>query len=790
MVKNYLKSYFNRALKYKAQFLITLLSIILGFVISLCCYNYINFEFSYDDFHSDESQIFRLIQEYRESGKTARNSLPLAPAAKREIPEVLSFVRLYSSERDVVAFKEQKIKVQLGYYVDTTFFNFFSFPLLKGKAKSLNNPNGIFISKSLKYKLFENKEPIGKIVTFDNIGKETLTVLGVFEVPENSHLQFEWIRPNIDLIKNPVFTWDHYNKFVTYFKIQEGKEIQTIENKVLSVIQKNDDDPGLIAAHLQPLDKVYLSTEKQIHDVSKYGNEMVIRLLFLITILIVIILWTNLFNIIFVSINNRVKEFTIRKACGANYSQLVRQLFLETFVMVLISGILSLPLIQVFAKLASQELDLSFRLETYSAKFIILFIVALLINILVLGIFNKIALRTIPTDRVSRYQNRSPIVDSVKRVLLMIQLAGTIFIITFMLIINKQVDFMLKKDLGINIKNVLLISDPTVGKVDEEIVNKGKAFRSILKSNAQIENISVSTSPGTRYNGIAGDITFKGKEIGLTAVGHIDPNFLETFDVKLLAGRNLSYSINPWVSILINEKMVKKLGLTNAEEALNNTLLTDYTYRGNLEIVGVIEDYHHLSIDEPIEAACFILWPYAPDYYCSVKLKSKDLKTIAYIESKYYEIFGSDYLFDYKWLEDHFSEQYSEVVKFKTIISYLMILIVFICCIGVYGLFSAELSKKVKSIAVRRCLGAQKHNILYTLIENYYLFILIASVVTIPISYYIIKNWLSNFAYTVEVTWKIFITPVIYLIIIILVTILNKLISALRLNTTEALKYE
>lgn len=791
MIRNYLVPFFKRILKNRAQFLVILLSIAIFFTLFIVGYYYVNFEYSYDKFHKNGENIYRVMQIGDNGWKKVKNQLPLATTAAKEIPGILSYVRLFETQSNVVIYKDKKIKAKQGFIVDSTFFEMFSFPLIKGDKSAINDPNNIFLSNDFAHKLFGDKDPIGEVISFDYVGIHLLTVRGIFKVPDNSHLQFEWIRPNNDFIKNPIFNWNSYDNFYTYFKIQSNANINDIEKKLTVIIKKNLIDDDLKACRLQPMKDIYLLTDDEckINDVTKYGNKKLISLLLLIASLITLVLWTNLLNIISVSVSNRAKEFSLRKACGAFYHQLVQQTFLETIMIVLIGGICSIPLISLVTNLALQKLDLLIRVDVLSFHFWLTFIVVAIINVFVLGFFNIIALRGIPTDRVSRYQVRSNTFEMFKRSLIMLQLAITIFIITFILIVSKQVNYMLSKDLGIEIDNIVLVQDPTAGKIDADIVNKGKTFMNEVVKNPNVLNISSTTFPGTRYYGSAG-IKFNGKDMGGVTIGHIDPNFISTYNVKLLAGRNLSYTNNPWTSILVNRKMAKKLGYNNPEDVLNNTLVTDYGFRGNLEIVGVIEDYYHLSIDNPIEPVCFVLWPYSPNEFYSILVKNKNNETIAYIKEKYNAIFGENYMFDHVYLREYFNNQYSGIIKFRNIISFLMIVIVFLCCVGVYGFFSVELSKKVKSIAMRRCLGAKNYNILYTLVENYYLFILIASVITIPITYLIIKEWLNNFSDTIGLNWTLFILPVLYVIIIIFITLLNKLVSALRLNTIEALKFE
>ncbi|NOQ24118.1 MAG: FtsX-like permease family protein [Bacteroidales bacterium] len=790
MIKYYLLPFFKRSLKNRAQVLVLISSITIFFTLFLVGYYYVNYEYSYDKFHVDNDQIYRIIIEENAGEQTVFCPLPLALTAAKEIPGVSSYIRLNDSQYNIFKYKEHKIKSEQGYMVDSSFFDFFSFQLIEGNIEAINNPNSIFLSKDFAQRLTGSNNPIGEVITFDYGGFKTLTIEGLFEVPVNSHLQFDWIYPNTELIKRPIFSWDSYGIFYSYLKIQPNSDVEEIERKILAIAKENIDGGFLEKIHLQALKQIYLKTDDKAkaHDVSKYGSKKLISLLLLISVLIVVLLWTNLLNIISVTISNRAKEFSLRKACGAYNHQLIQQTFIETLLIVFISGLLSLPLVNLVTDLALRNLELVININILTLRFWVIFLIILVLNSFVLGLFNIIALKGVPDDRVSSYQRQSNIFDVFKRGFVMLQLAITIFIIIFMLIIDKQINFMLNKDLGIDIDDIVLIQDPTVGKLDEGIVSKGKVFKNEIVNNPNIQSVSSSTFPGRRFYGSA-DMNFRGKEMNLT-VGHIDPNFISTYRVKLLAGQNLSYTNKPWTSVLINRKLAKKIGFNNPEDALHNTLVTEYGNRGNIEIVGVIEDYNHLSINNPIEPLVFALWPYSPNEYYSVRVKEKKTETISFIKGKFVEIFGEDNLFDYMYLNDYFNRQYSGVLKFRTIISYLMILIIFLCCVGIYGFFSVELNKKVKSIAIRRCLGGRSYNILYTLIENYYLFILIASVITIPISYFLIKEWLNNFSNVTSLSWLEFILPVFYVMLIIFITILNKLLSALRLNTIEALKNE
>ncbi len=801
MLKSYLKIAFRYFFHHRVHTSVNLFGLIVGMGCTLLILLYVNYEMSYDEFQTNRKNLYRVNKVAYENGeltyKSAYTFSGQGPVMKNEVPEVKDFVRLYSSEgvlqyfklgKSVISSRENNI-----YYTDNSFFDLFSYRLLKGDKKSaLLKPKSIVISESTAHKFFGSENPIGKILKYH--GKD-LTVTGICEdVPKNTHLQFTELLSFSTLSPNDQNNWTNH-AFYTYILLKNHADPKAVEPKLSEAFDKYmykyyNRSYVTNIWNLQRVDRIYLYSTDFTSISMEYGNYKTVLYLFVTALLVLIIGWINFINHTAARIPERAKEIGIRKTIGASQEQLIKQFVTESFLINFIAFIISLAIVESSLNWLNGFLGINISLfQALNNWFWEAWILLLFTGILLTSIFPAFWLSSIPTaSAINKKLNNTGSGNILQKILITFQFSISIALITVTLIMHEQISFSQNKDLGMNIDNIMVLHAPGYGNQ----LAAHQLFEKTLTSYPGIYQATASMSiPGTRFgNGNFGEIYKDGSDVqnNYFRIGKVDSNFINVFKLKLLAGHNFIHKSENQNAIIINKEAMKVLKFRNAADAID----TYINWNGRLvKIIGIVDDFHLESFHKAIEP--IVLYEQGFDQYVdyiSIRFNRYEPdKQLLLIEKTYKAVFPGQ-PFDYFFLNDFFNKQYKADVNTNKLISGFAFLAILIAVLGLFNLISYSIARRTKEIGIRKVIGATTFNIVSLLTKDFIKWVIIANIFAFPIAYYFMNKWLENFTYRIDISWWVFILSGGIALLIALVAVSFQAIKAAPANPVNSLKYE
>lgn len=839
MYRNYFTTAFRNFKRQWSFALINVFGLAIGMAAFMIILTYVSFELSYDDYHVNKNQLYSWqIFLYRPDGeqlsKTSRVSPPFAHLIRENMPEVKEVARLYyfpaQSPYITISFVDnENIKTSFNeeytFFADEAFLNMFNIKMLVGDSLALHELNTIILSESAAVKYFgsASDDILGQVLQVpyrpDYIDAQ-YKITGIYQdLPPNSHLRADMLLSYRTLVENvPSQYEDNWHWFSTYTYIQlhpHVTEEQFRQKKSQYVELINDRYQSEYGNALElridydflSIDDVYFQSIGR--QVKPSGNAQIVYFLFIIGILVIFIAWVNYVNLTTARALQRAKEVGVRKVAGARRWQLTLQFLFEAFTLNLLSLLISFFIIWVslpyFRQLTAKPL--SYHLWVEGLPNMPLFFVVLgllfLFSSLLSGFYPALVLSSfqpLKTLKGRLLQSSSGGV-SLRSGLVIIQFAMSVILIAGTYLMYRQVKYMQNQSLGFEGAQMLVIKTPTDTLLKADAL---EVYKDDLLRQSFVENATVSSSvPGRQIrwgNGIGRE---KGKL--LTGVGliSVDHEFLEAYDFTLVAGRNFSKAYGTdGKSIVLNETLASMLGFETAEAALHQEV-----WLGNIgkkEIIGIVKDFHQFSLKEDFGHIGFLLeGTTAVDYkgepvnfkdrdrtYLSVKTNFKNLeRNLAEIEKRYSAYF-SGYPFEYFFLDDDFNRQYISDLQFGKTFGIFAGLAIFIACLGILGLSSFMAVQKSKEIGIRKVLGATVTNIVLLLSSRFVKLVLIASLIALPLAYFVFNNWLENYAFRIEIGWWFFVIPILVVFLIAIATISMQTVKAALANPVDSLKYE
>lgn len=795
MYENYIKLIYRQIVKNKFFSLLTFSGLAIGMTSFLLLTQYVKYEFDYDNFHQNINTICR-IQLNSYDGKELNFSMAqtppmLGPTLKKQFPEVKEFLRIRRAEEKTFIYNQKKLKA-MRILADSTFFTVFSFKLLEGSEKKvLVNPNSIVISENIAKKLFHEEDPIGKTIKLDNTNK-VYSVTGIFEdIPNNSHLEFDIILP----LNTNWNSWQDFN-FNTYVLFQNEGDYQNLQKKMPQFIKNFvvwDSSTDGLEFIMQPLKSIHLHSEL-LYD-TKNGDIKTIKFLFVISIIILLISLINYINLTTARSLERAKEVGVRKVLGSYKAFLIKQFLFESLILNAIPVILSIFFVFIlypyFNILTGKEFDI-YTFNNYWFFISVVFLFAL--GSLLTGIYPAFVQSSFkPVTMLKKVKLSNSKAGTIfKRGLLASQFFSSIILIVFTIVIFKQIKLMKEQDKGIDIKNIIAVQLPNLQLKDSVSIQNNENFKNELNKYSDIKKISSSsTIPGKNPVFRAGiwrknDIPENSK---MQALITIDYDFFELYNINPIAGRSFSKEFgSDFNAIIINESSLKFLNFESANDAINQ-VINIYGEDTEFKIIGVVKNFNQESLKKSIEPIVFLLSNKINKYF-SIKInKNNQQNAISIISNKWEQTFEGE-SFDYIFIDDHFNSLYKEDLKFGKVIGTFSILAIIITCIGILGLSLYNIIQKTKEIGVRKVLGADIKNILYVLIKEYIGIIAIVTLVSWPVSYFLINKWLQNYAYRTSIPFWIILFAGFIVLIITVSTVFYHTYKAAKKNPVIALKYE
>ena len=829
MLRTYVVLAGRNMIRNKVFSLINVLGLSAGITVSILILLYVRFELSYDDFHRDAENIYRVSTKVALQNEVINHETNtyegVARALKENFPGVQAATSVYAfnSDKTFIRYEDaEKGLVPLETFqaldVDSSFFSVFSFPLVNGDPKLvLTEPYSALISESLSSHYFGGNS-IGEILeVYDGEEYGRFKITGILkDVPSNSHVKFDLATRSKEKKKNfwngDVGFWDWGGQ--TYIRLNNFENIDALEARLNAVaisnngFKKDKNDYGQISTFdLQRLSDIHLysnlSEEFEIN-----GSAALVFALIILAVIIILVAWINYINLATAMADDKAKSIGIRKVVGASRTELIKQVLAESGVFNILAVAIGLVLVHLLIPFYSN----SFRIPlNYSA----LYNLPTFLGLAGFVFFSTIIAGLYPAFIISAHNPLKSIVKKAnsgngfnfRKALVISQFFAATVLMIITSVAFRQLSFMRTKALGINIDQVVVIKALNFDKetwsnsaggfvIDSVYQHKLSLFKEALRGNATFANVtSVSHLPGQLPNWGS---EFKAMSIDpdkayrLLAMG-VDYDFLSTFKVKLLAGRNFSKDFptdrgnEGKRAVLINETASKLLGFKSPLDAVNSHIST--YWGAEYEIIGVVNSFHQLSVKENLQPIYFILQPRALAYYAVNFNNAETQDVIGQLQSIWKQHFP-DYPFNYFFLDEFYDRQYQYDQKFSNIMGLFSGLAVFMACLGLFGLTSYAIVRRTKEIGIRKVLGATLSNVIGLFTRDFARLIIVSNMMAIPLVYYGSSRWLENYAYKIPLDWGLFVVPAILILAVALITVSLQTIKVAMRNPVESLRHE
>jgi ABC-type antimicrobial peptide transport system permease subunit len=775
MFKNYLKIAFRNLLKQKVYSLINISGLAVGIAVCILIFLWVQDELSYDRFHENADQLYRVVFEYEANGQILhhwRTPPPLAAGLIETYPEVINATKFHSHEGVLVSYEEKKFR-QTGGFTDTAFFEIFANFFVKGDPQTVfANPNSVVISERMAAKFFGKADPVNKILRVDN--QLDLTVTGVIRNwPGNSYLKFDFLTQFEHLERiagyGNVEDWRDWG-YNTFLLLSGEANISQLNQKITDYMKTIFPDTRLL--YLQPLTHIHL------YSLEGRGSITFVYIFSLIAVFILIIACVNFMNLTTARSIKRAKEVGLRKVIGASKLSLIRQFFGESILISFIALLLSIGLVELllpaFNDLSGKTLSLDILAKT---RMLPVLIGITLVTGVISGIYPALFLSSFKPVMVLKGSLKIGS-SSLRNALVVFQFSLSILLIICTIIVSDQLNFIRNKRLGFEKNNVVYMP------LNNSLVNQYESFKNellehpnILQVTATSSKVGISPKWSTDLQKWEGNHEERMIKIALISV---DEDFAKTFNLEMASGRFYAKGFADENSMVLNEAAINAMGL---EEPIGKRVWDESV------IVGIVKNFNFRSLHREIGPLALLM---VPDWHTqiAIKLKAHHIpQALQYIEEVSRK-FSPEFPFEYSFLDQEFDEMYRSELRMEEIFYYFTSMAILISCLGLLALAAFAAEQRTKEIGIRKVLGASVSGVLFLLSKSFTRWVIWANVIAWPVAWYVMNQWLQNFAYRIDIGIWTFLLAGALALIIALLTVGYQAIKAAFSNPVEALRYE
>ncbi len=794
MFKNQIKIALRNIIRHKSYSLINIMGLSIGLVCSLLIMLYINYEYSFDKFHINHNRIYRVLTEMNivYQDKTVVNGTPnvIVEVLKNDYPEIEYAAKVYNDpDSDLLKIGNREFNEDGFYFVDPDFFKIFSYPLVDGDPElSLGEPFTILITKEIAKKYFGDENPVGKVLNLNN--RYDLKVTGVLEErPENTHLKADIITSfkTYEKIRGDRYsiTWDSFN-YSSYFLLREGADIQAVENKLQEFAPTKFEDVVKKAVSnffFQPITEIHFYNDAFM-EFETGADKKNVYLFMVAALLILLIACFNYMNLSTARAVTRAKEVGVRKVIGAKRFQLVKQFFGESFIFVLFALIVSLAAARFILPVFNSYISRDIRFSLLSDYTLLLILAGLIIMIAVVsGLYPAFYLSRIrPVKIIRRIVGRDSKSYSVFRnSLVVIQFTISVTLIICSIITFNQLQFIKNMDLGFSRDHIINIqADNSVEKYDV-IRDKLSVYPDILEIASSDQTLTgISNAQLGDWDGKSED-----ERLVIYAI-EVDKYFFGLYNIEFTeGGSDLENYLEDGVKrFILNETAVEAMGIENPVGKNFGATGDDQ----NGIIAGVVKDFNYAPLHMKIAPLYIDLS--SSNRWISIKISGERVsETISFLETVWKDIYPKT-KFEYRFLDDDLNRMYKSEQRLLKSFNYFTAIAVFIACLGLFGLASFTVERKTKEIGIRKALGASIPTVLLMLIRNFINLVMLGTVISFPLGYFLMSRWLEDFAYKVNIGIATFLFAGTLAALVAVMTISYRVISAARSNPANSLRYE
>jgi putative ABC transport system permease protein len=801
MFRNYFFVALRNLFRNRISSLVNILGLAIGMAAFILIIQYVRFELSYDNFHEKQNVIYRIQQDRYDKGKIstqwAAGCSAVGQALYENFEEVENFTR-FQRINGVFTYGNKKFREEEIYLADTSFFEIFSFRMLSGDpGTALFNPMEMVVSQSTARKYFGDQDPIGESLRFN--GGPEFKITGVFEnIPGNSHLKPEIIVSWATLVQfqgpelNTAWLRDGFYNYIqlhpaTNYKDFEAKIPSFADDQIGPAMEQYD--MGVIY-NLQPLRSIHLHSDFM-YEAEPSGNARSVYALIVIAVFLVIIAWINFINISGARALERAREVGMRKVTGAFRSQLLVQFLFESILINLLAIFLAVLLVALlnssFNLLTGVGLDYSFG---SNLRFWTVILLMFLSGAFLSGLYPALFLSSFKPTTVFQGVSELKVGGlGMRRILVIFQFATSLLLLAGTLTVYTQISYMRNSDLGVDIENVLVLLGPSVN--DSTYSETFSAFKSEIIRNPDIEKVTASiTIPGRQPSWNAGGIrriNEGDQESNQYRIVGFDYDFVDFYGLDIIEGRNFSRDFGQnSTTVLFNEAAIDLMGFEDNASAMNVPI---FFWGDTFDIVGVLKNYHQEGLKTNTEPLIFRFFEDPSGFYSLKVNPAKTSEVLAYVEEQWRKFFPLN-PYEYFFLEDYYNEQYMNEMRFGKVFGVFAFLAIFIACLGLFGLSSYTTIQRTNEIGLRKVLGSTSGNAVLLLLRYFVIQVMIAVPIGLGLGYYIMHNWLQNFAYRVGIGWWFYLVPLCMVLLITILTVSSQVIKTANVNPAESLRHE
>ncbi len=779
LIKTLLKNFF----KHRITNFLSVGGLSLGMAIALLLGWWAINEMKFDRFHADSDKIYRVCRGgyiNNETMKIGSVFAPLSQAAKDRLPQIEESVRVTTTGKERFQVGEVINYEESIYLADTNFFQFFSFPVKTGDINScFKDPDQIVLTESFATKYFGNKNPIGETVNVFNRDWQVSAVM--YNIPYNSHLHFDalGVLSGVPGLANN--NWGNRDMYGTYLKIVNNADTEELAKSITELARENF--PYYIqmdiSHFLQPLSDIHFNTEYFRFDYAVKSDKRFVMIFLFMAVAILIIACINFTNLFISTSFLRAKSIGLKKATGASKGSLIREFFIETSMYVLLSAAGGIGLASLFLPMFNQLAD-----SNISFDFSDVYLISLLFGITVLTI---ITAGTFPAFYLTKFNPALTLkgkfngknVSVLQKGLVILQFAASIVLLITVVSIKKQVHFVQSADLGFNKSNVVYVD--AYGAFSESY----ETVKQELERNHEVLEVTAKNCLPSDWNQGMGVSTYETREDPyIMEVCGIKNNYLQLMDIQIVEGENISKYHDSLNYVMINEQAAAALGLANPIDE------TIYQADQPLIVKGVIQDIKSKSLHSRVDPQVYHkLRDVHRSNVVMIRITDDTQSAIEVIREKWLEV-NPMFPFEYHFLDDTYDGLYQNEIRAGRIVTWGMCIALFITMIGLFAMARYSTEKRTKEIGLRKVNGAEIFDILILLNKDFLKWVIIAFIVSIPISWYLVNSWLNSFAYRTSLSWWIFAMAGVTAVLISLATVSWQTFLAATRNPVEALRYE
>lgn len=808
MLKNYFKIALRNIRKNPGYSFINIFGLALGMGVSILILLYVQYELSYDTYHENSDRIVRVSRQWFNSdGETSLHlghvAPPFAPLLEEDFDGTIEEAVRFLQVNPLIRYEDKTFVEDRFFFADAEVFDVFSWEMLKGDPETaLTYPDGLVLTEQTARKYFGDEDPVGKTLELEYQGTRLpFQVNGVVEdVPENSHFKFDFLasmEPVIQFYGGREQMMSNYgsNNFATYLLLPDGYDHTRLEAQLPDFIDRHmaANQQGVKASqgtqlNLWPLTDIHLYSNLD-SEIEANGNVEYVYLFTAIALFILLIACINFMNLSTARSSQRAVEVGLRKVVGADRGSLIRQFIGESMILAVIALALALIFVQLMLPFFNEYLAINAGLDLMENW-------GQLAGLAGVVLFVGLIAGSYPAFFLSGFQPASVLkgtfsVGSSHRqfrsVLVVTQFTISIALIASMAVVYNQLEFMRSKDLGFDKENIAVLPS------GENINSNYENIRQRLLGHPGIINVSVSSRvPSGRLldsQGTQAEVNGELQQINTRIADiHVSHNFMETFGIELVAGRNFDINLasDSTEAFILNESAVKAIGWSSAEEAIDK----EFRYGGRSgRVIGVTNNFNFESLHQSIAPIVFLI-PQNRIRNVAVKIRG-DMRTetLNYLEEQWATL-RPGYPFDYFFVEDNFDRQYENEERLGEIFGYFSLLAIIIAALGLFGLASFTAQQRVKEIGIRKVLGAKISQIVLLLSRKFTLLVITAFIIAVPITWYGMERWLGDFAYHIEMSIWTFLMAGGVALLVAWLTISYQSLKAALMNPVNSLRSE